>query len=283
MLGLTLQLNLKMTDMMKKIACLSLLILLLVSCSNTNSNTNNTNAQNRSYPEDMLDVESSYSTTVKYEGASPDITDFINALVEEEEGMPMDSGNFIDAWLYYMRHGKQKPGTTVFVDKKNGYASITSEYSIEYDGGVNKCKSIYEMCFWNCDDGKHKLFALNHNFMVNGRYREGQTTGINFSLYEDARHIMWNVVAAELGVNVHPDTDEDAEYDSETGLTHVKDRETGKPLKLNDDEYLRWLEEKPVVTYWLPKQGKDIIAEIHHPTRTETFRLVWDGMQFTRQ
>ena len=25
------------------------------------------------------------------------------------------------------------------------------------------------------------------------------------------------------------------------------------------------------------------IAEIHHPTRTETFKLVWDGMQFNRQ
>lgn len=270
------QLNQKLTDMMKRIAYFNLLMLLLLSCTYTN-------AQKRSYPEDMLNFEYPFFTTVNFKGASPNITDFINSLMDEEDGMPMDSGGIIDAWRYYLQHGKQKPGTEVIIDKKNGYASITSEYTVEYEGGVNKCKSIFEMCYWNCDDGKHKLFALNHNFMVNGRYREGQTTGMNLSLYENARHIMWGIVEEELGLDVYPDTDESYEYDSKTGLNYAKDRETGEPLTLNEDEFMRWLAEKPVVTYCLPRQGKDIVAEIHHTTRTDTIRLVWDGMRFNRQ
>ena len=67
------------------------------------------------------------------------------------------------------------------------------------------------------------------------------------------------------------------------GLYHVKDRETGEALVLNDEEFWRWFEDKPVTVYHLPRQGKDIIVEIQHATRTETFKLVWDGMVFKRK
>ena len=84
--------------MMKHFAYLILpmLLILSVTCAI---------AQQRSYPEDMLNIEEATFITVKYKGASPSIVDFINALINEEDGigMPMDSGNIIDAWNHYLR------------------------------------------------------------------------------------------------------------------------------------------------------------------------------------
>ena len=93
---------------------------------------------------------------------------------------------------------------------------------------------------------------------------------------------MWDVSENLLGLEVDPGTDENYKSDA-TGNHYVRDRETGEPLTLNEEEFDRWLEEKPVVVYRLPRQGKDIIAEVHYATRTDTIRLVWDGMRFNRQ
>lgn len=259
---------------MKRIVYLMCFASLLVGCVGSN-------AQQRIYPEDVLHVEYPYFTTVKFEGNSPDITDFVTSLVQDE-GMPMDSEDLIDMWNRYLRDEQQEPGNEVLVDKKNGYVCLTTEYRDVFDGETRVFKSYCEMCYWNCDDGKHKVFALNLSTAKNGRYIEGQTTGLSLNLYENARHIMWGVVEEDFGVYVAPETDESYECDA-AGLNHVKDRETGEPLVLNDEEFWRWLEDKPVVVYRLPRQGKDIIAEIHHATRTDTIKLVWDGMVFKRK
>ena len=239
-------------------------------------------AQQLTYPEDMLVVEYPYVTTVTFTGESPDICDLVTSLIINED-MLMDSGDFIDAWDHYLRHEQQEPGSEINVDKKNGFVEMTAEYCDDSDGTMHQHKSIYQMCYWNCADGKHKLFAVNLNTMYDGRYYEGQTTGLVLNLYENARHIMWDVNEDNLGLIVDPGTDEGYEYDAETKRYLVRDRETGEPLSLNEKEFYSWEEEKPVVTYWLPRQGKDIIAEIHYAARTDTIRLVWDGMRFNRE
>ena len=66
-------------------------------------------------------------------------------------------------------------------------------------------------------------------------------------------------------------------------MHYVKDRETGEPLALNEEEFYKWLDEKPVVVYRLPREGKDIIVEIQRANRTDTVRLEWDGMMFNRK
>ena len=261
--------------MMNRIAYFNLLLLLLLSYSQTN-------AQKRSYPEDMLIVEFPSFTTVRFTGDSPNISDFVTSLIIDED-MLMDSGDFIDAWDHYQRHEQQEPGTKILVDKRNGFVEMTTDYCDNSDGTMHQYKSIYQMCYWNCEDGKHKLFAVNLNAMHDGRYYEGQTTGLVFKLYENARHIMWDVNEDDLGLTVDPGTDEGYEYDAATKHYLVRDRKTSEPLTLNEEEFWRWYDEKPVVTYWLPKQGKDIIAEIHYAARTDTVRLVWDGMRFNRQ
>ena len=240
------------------------------------------NAQPKTYPEDMLNYEYPYFVTVEYEGASPGIVDFVTSLLNTEGVMFMESDDFFDAWNHYLRHEPQEPGSEIFVDEKNGYVYMESSFQSEFEGEPSEMKSFYEMCYWNCADKKHKLFAMTSYSMINGRYVEGQATGLSTSLYENARHIMWDVNEGLLGLEVDSGTDECYEGEA-TGIYHVRDRETGEPLTLNSEEFYRWLEEKPVVVYRLPRQGKDIIAEIHYATRTDTIRLVWDGMRFNRQ
>ena len=203
-----------------------------------------------SYPEDLLTFEYPYFTTVTFQGASPGICDFVSSLINNE-GMYMDSGSFIDAWGHYLRQEPQEPDSEIIVDKKNGYVYQASDYTYELEGLVHHEYGFYEMCYWNCADGKHKLFATTSNVMIDGRYIIAQTTGLDLYLYENARHIMWSVYKPGLGIDIEPDVEEGEEY--------------------------------PVVVYRLPKQGKDIIAEIHYTNRTDTVRLVWNGMMFKEQ
>ena len=265
--------------MMKRIAYLMCLVALLL-------NSIDAFAQLQAYPDDMVNLEDAYLTTVKFKGASPSIVDFINALINEEDGigMPMDSGNIIDAWEHYLRNEKQEPGVEVVVDKKNGYVRITTEYTDDYDGELHVYKQYFESCFWNCADGKHKLFAMNINDTHNGLYMVGQTSGLSLNLYDNGRHVMWDINEEELGLDIYPLPDEKHEYNAETKLYYVTDRETGEPLTLNEDEYWKWYELRPIKVFWLPQQGKDIICEIHAGSKCDnTFTLVWDGMRFNRQ
>ena len=261
---------------MKRIAYLILPVLLFLSATCAS-------AQQRSYPEDMLNIEDATFITVKYKGASPSIVDFINALINEEDGigMPMDSGNIIDAWNHYLRNEKQEPGVEVLVDKKNGYVRITTEYTEDFDGEHHVYKGFFESCFWNCADGKHKLLAININLSDNGRYFEGQTTGLSLSLYDNGRHIMWDINEEELGLDIYPV--EVYEYNDETKQYDLKDRESGRPLTLSAEEYWKWSEMKPIKVFWLPQQGKDIICEIHEGSKCDTFTHVWDGMRFNKK
>ena len=260
--------------MIRRITHLTLPVLLLLSSIVDN-------AQQRTYPEDMLNYEYPYFITVKYKGASPTIVDLVTSLLNTEGAMLMDSGDFIDAWDHYLRHEPQEPGSQIIVDEKNGYVYMESTFQDESEGETREAKGFYEMCYWNCADGKHKLFAMTCNSMKNGRYVEGQTTGLSTQLYENARHIMWDVNESLIGLEVDPGTDENYESDGK-GNHYVRDRETGEPLTLNEEEFYRWLDEKPVVFYRLPREGKDIIAEIHYATRIDTVRLEWDGMKFKK-
>lgn len=260
---------------MKRIISLICLMALLMSGIDAS-------AQQRTYPEDMLNFEDSYCIPVNFKGKAPNICDFVSSLIEDES-MLMDSGDFIDAWNHYLRHEPQEPESNIVVDEKNGYVSMTSEFTDDYEDEVHVSKGIYEMCYWNCADGKHKLFAVNFNYSMDGRFKVGQTTGLSLYIYDNGRHIMKDLVEEDMGIGVDPDTDENYGYDKATGLHLVKDRETGKPLTLNDEDFFRWLDEQPVVTYWLPSKGKDIVAEVHYVNRTDTIRFAWDGMKFIRQ
>ena len=262
--------------MMKRFTFLITLLVALMENSTVAS------AQQQAYPADMLNYESPYCTIVKFKGAAPSIADLVTSLIECEN-MIMDSGDFIDAWDHYLRHEKQEPGNELIVDKKNGYVRMTSVFTEDFDGEVHEYKGFYEMCYWNCADGKHKLFAVNFNGMENGRYYEGQTTGLGLYIYDNARHLMCDVIEEKLGLDIENGIHQSYGRNKETGLYHVLDHETREPVALNDEEFDRWLEERPVVTYWLPRKGKDIVAEIHYATKTDTVRLVWDGMRFNRQ
>jgi len=237
----------------------------------------------KSYPKDVLTPTEGEIIKVKFKGAAPGICDFITTLNNQEEGLFMDSGNLIDSWNHYLHNETQEPGADIIVDKKNGYVCQTFNSSYEINGETREEKSTCEMCYWNCADGKHKLFAVSNRSMVNGHYSEGQVDGLFFYLYDNAKHIIWYVPNYLFGIDVNPGTDEQYVYNAQTQQAYVKDRETGEPLTLNREEFFRWLDERPAVVYRLPRNGKNIIAEIRYVNRTETVELVRDGMNFSRE
>ena len=122
-------------------------------------------------------------------------------------------------------------------------------------------KSTYEMCYWNCADGKHKLIAENFVGTLDGKYIIGQYDGISFFLYDNATHEIYPVSAEDIGAYVDPVIDE-------------SNFETGEQMTMYDET---------VVVHRLPKQGKDIEVEIYSGTRKTVTRLVWDGMRFKQQ
>ena len=72
----------------------------------------------------------------------------------------------------------QEDGATLTVDLKNGY--ILYEWEDE-----NNSKKT-EMCYWNESDGKHKLFAYNTWYYVDGKPALGQYDGLTFWRYNNA-------------------------------------------------------------------------------------------------
>ena len=234
----------------------------------------NLSAQKFEYP--VHGENDTVRIAVSFKGKQPVITDYANAYLEFRK----DSAFFAavkEEWERHLQQAPLSPNVSIVEDVKHGYIHYEKIRPEEQD------TLIFEMCFWNCADGKHKLFAMSDNSMVNGRFKEGQTTGIYFYLYDNARHIMWQVVDYLLGAEVDSGTEEGYEYNAETKLHYVKDRETGEPLALNEEEFYKWLDEKPVVVYRLPREGKDIIVEIQRANRTDTVRLEWDGMMFNRK
>lgn len=105
-------------------------------------------------------------------------------------------------------------------------------------------KSYVEFCYWNCKDGKHKLVAQNTGYLEGNKPIETECTGLQFYL-----------------------------YDNETRrLTYASDYDLGTSIRVS-----------PVVTYSLPRQGKDIHARIHDPKRIVKILMRWNGQKFDQE
>ena len=101
-----------------------------------------------------------------------------------------------------------------------------------------------EYCYWNCSDGKHKLVAENTGVVINGKYENTECTGLMFYL-----------------------------YDNETReLTYTSPYDMGAGIQVN-----------PVVSYSLPRTGKDIMANINDEKHVVKIRMKWNGMKFDQE
>lgn len=101
-----------------------------------------------------------------------------------------------------------------------------------------------EMCYWNQSDGKHKLFAYNVGCYSDGVYSQGQYDGLTFWRYDNASKTMAWVDAPGFDVEYYTDDDE-------------------------------------LVSYALPRTGKDIVVTYWKDGAKKQKTLKWDGRLFS--
>ena len=173
---------------------------------------------------------------VNYKGNGPNIKDFVTALLSREDVGESLNGMKL-SWDLYRNGMKLMPGDEFIVDTQNGYVGFVSV-------GDEKERLIIECCYWNYADKKHKLVALTNDLYLNGKATNGQYTGIEFYIYDNALHTMKHVYAQDIGA-----------------VIDVPDGES-------------------VVCHSLPRQGKTMVYTIHTPSGKSEKRLTWNGSKF---
>lgn len=207
-------------------------------------------AQTNPYPEE--DDPDDYPQVVKFAGQKPTINDFVSTYIGDE---PEDelTGKLYEMWQAYKKNKTLDPNSKVTVDAKNGFATFEITYPADndYKGG----KTVVEMVYWNCSDNKHKIFAVSTKQWDNEKPVQTEFGGIYFGIYNNETHkIHYNNGVQSLG------------FDEEI--------KTGKE---GTDEY-------PVITYDLPRVGKDIKAIINYDNGSKKEVLIkWTGMKFDIQ
>lgn len=144
-----------------------------------------------------MTVSAQEGIKVGFLGAAPDIMDFAWAYASANDGDPENTPDESNAALRQSlecyRTGEAQPeGFTITVDRKAGYILVQSKR----DGYTSK----WEMCYWNMDDKKHKLFAMCVELSENGmRMNPGQYDGLTFYRYDNATRQMKHV---DMGIDV---------------------------------------------------------------------------------
>ncbi|MBP5422726.1 MAG: hypothetical protein J6Y78_09835 [Paludibacteraceae bacterium] len=132
-------------------------------------------AQNIQEEDELPDV--SLNLFVNYKGQKPVITDFMTAILSQED----IAGTFrqmADDWKKYQKGQPLDKNRSFIVDTKNGF--------VRYDLVESNEESVYiEFCYWNCADGKHKLIASNFVLIMNGSPVDTELTGQSFYLYDN--------------------------------------------------------------------------------------------------
>ena len=144
-----------------------------------------------------MTVSAQEGIKVGFLGAAPDIMDFAWAYASANDGdpenTPDESSAALRQSLECYRTGEAQPeGFTITVDRKAGYILVQSKH----DGYTSK----WEMCYWNMDDKKHKLFAMCVELSENGmRMNPGQYDGLTFYRSDTATRQMKHV---DMGIDV---------------------------------------------------------------------------------
>ena len=219
-----------------------------------------------------LTVCTTLSAQIKLQGQRPTIVDFfLNYIDEPEDEL---TGNLSDSWELYKNNKPQPEGVTFIVDTRNGY--IRQECYEEY----NNTRSYFEMCYWNCADGKHRLVAYNMQTLTNGKPTTGQFDGTYFALYDNAKRTLEPIESEDLGLDLDYGIDYGCYgYDSDT-KQYFWGSKAGKVTNMTKEEYDRWYKNRPLNNVVLPRQGKDIILTTYRGTNKTSITWKWDGKKF---
>ena len=172
--------------------------------------------------------------SVKYQGSRPTIADFATAYLNQvKESEFHDMVNL--EWKRFQQKKPLSKNTSLIVDIKNGYMHYEIDKPEEND------TIFFEMCFWNCADGKHKMVCANTVWKTDGDYGWSENIGSWFYLYDNAKREMRVIYAEDIG----------ALYDGD-GLS----------------------------VFFRPRKGKDIRVSAAGGGERWNEVLEWDGYQF---
>lgn len=214
--------------------------------------------------------EDSYVEQVKIKGQKPTIADFVNNLLKEPEDELF--GHLSEMWERHLAGKPQKKNNTITVDIPHGYVKFESR--IPEDNIVDTS----EMCYWNCSDGKHKIVAFSNYLYVDGKFIQGQYTGVSFFLYENATRRLQTIAKEDIGAvdKFEPEWVLSG-FDGENWYKEVN----GEKIIMTKEAYDEWHDNYfPIVMYHLPQTGKDIVLENWTPKKTVMKVLSWDGVRF---
>ena len=236
-------------------------------------------AQSNPYPEE--NDEYAYAETVKYQGQKPIINDFVNAYFGEE---PEDelTGYLSDLWHRYLKNEPLDKNEKVTLDTKNGFASFEKVYPPDEDDPEGS-KILVEMCYWNSSDGNHKVFAESVQMFHGDRAVETEFSGVSFGIYNNTTHKMTYVYLDDMGARVTTGM-ENLSVSEEKGEYFLVNYETEERKPITEEQYNKWWDEYPIVTYSLPRVGKDITAVINNrPEGKKEVIVKWNGLRFDVQ
>lgn len=181
-----------------------------------------------------------FSIPVTFTGQRPVISDFVSAILSQEEDLGESLGEMADVWQLY-KAGKPLPeGRSFVVDTKNGYFRYDCSDKDE-DGNVYS--TFIEFCYWNCSNGLRKLVAENTVCFQNGKPFMGQYSGLSFLMYDNKTRKL-NLVYDDLGLD----------FDYPDGIE--------------------------VITHKLPQTGKTMEYHFHTSSGEVIKKLTWNGINF---
>lgn len=122
----------------------------------------------------------------------PDIVDFVTGFLSD----PQDEhiGYLNGVWKKHLTNEALEKDEKVIVDSKNGY--VCFESGPDEQG----FKSVTEMCYWNCSDGLHKLFAENNAVSQNGKPIYTEFSGLYIYAYDNATQKLYLIDQDLLGL-----------------------------------------------------------------------------------
>ena len=205
-----------------------------------------------------------YGIEVKYSGQKPEITDFVNAYINNDKEEDFYTLHYL--WKKYLQNNPLKENEKIVVDTKNGYVMMEIIGFDEHEIKKN-VKTTIEMRYWNCTDQKHKIFAISVWQFINDEDIAFDTdfNGLDFYVYNQATHKMIYSNGYELGFEKGIKTD------------------TGEAIVTFDEEGYRTDALDPFAVYKLPQIGNDIKLILYNlPTKKEIL-IKWNGLKFEVQ
>lgn len=181
---------------------------------------------------------------VEYKGDRPTIIDFASAIVASSLVDEDDEECEVDESSNAFNQAWLRYSQGLPQEEGNTLTVDQKNGFVVYESRYEENLLRIEMCYWNESDQKHKLIAYNVQGYQNGIHELGQFDGLVFYRYDNAKKTLTWIDAPGFEV----------EYGTEDGA---------------------------VVSYDLPRSGKDITVKYWHGKDVTQKTLKWNGREFS--